>query len=279
MSYPVLPAHSLVKTLFCLTTIVYEFGEKIHINSSLDRIMSDPDSQENLSPVHRKALNHIATNSVGGTVHSFYDDPETDIQCGITVNHEQKRICVVFRGSSSLRDWLYDIQTWKTRLPDNTHVHAGFSKQLLSSWVYQRLTDDLSTLLSNYRDYKLLLTGHSLGAALAILFGYLFSKQYAGQIQIISFASPRVGGKGFKKSFESKPNLQHFRFVNKRDTVTALPLIKYNHVGIGIQLLDSKIRVIDTTCNKWYYGSLLNCWKISQHQTSSYFEKLDKCMW
>ena len=57
------------------------------------------------------------------------------------------------------------------------------------------------------------------------------SHEISQQVTIVSFASPRVGNNGWKKSFDAKENLHHYRITNCNDIVTAFPNILYRHVG------------------------------------------------
>ena len=52
------------------------------------------------------------------------------------------------------------------------------------------------------------------------------------KINIISFASPRVGNKTWATSFNNKENINHLRIVNQKDIVTAIPYICYNHCTV-----------------------------------------------
>ena len=103
----------------------------------------------------------------------------------------------------------------------------------------------LERLVSNVpirRTYKLYITGHSLGGALATLFGFYASccgSSGSGgdtssssvsslPITIVSVASPRVGNIAFARAFvelESLGKLRHLRIANHKDPITLNPTV------------------------------------------------------
>lgn len=79
---------------------------------------------------------------------------------------------LAFRGSSDFSNWVANLDTVfndDSGLCDGCSVHAGFWK----SW--EVVADDVQTQIdsaqSTYPDYQLVVTGHSLGGALAALGG------------------------------------------------------------------------------------------------------------
>jgi hypothetical protein len=110
--------------------------------------------------------------------------------------------------------------------------------------------------------YRLGVTGHSLGAALATLFGFYAATdqrilQNGKPVEVFSFASPFVGDHQFRTAFkllEREGKLVHARIVNEHDFVPMLPFISpkvdfeeklttesfdvtlYKHVGLQIFL-------------------------------------------
>jgi predicted lipase len=134
--------------------------------------------------------------------------------------------------------------------------------------------------LKKYPEFSIYITGHSSGGALSTLFGYMLSNEIEEDITIISFASPRVGNYEWKKAFETKPNLMHYRITNHRDIVTAFPYYMYHHVGHNIRLYNNKYNFIKCdTKRKWYEETIFTCWSMDEHNSDLYYNRLTGTEW
>ena len=102
----------------------------------------------------------------------------------------------------------------------NVRVHSGFYNYVFGLTKdpndpktyrkYDEILHDLNIMFQQYPNYKLYVTGHSLGAALSTLVAFsLASCNDTNHINIpkpitcINFASPRVGNKSFLKACQS----------------------------------------------------------------------------
>ena len=266
-----------------LTLLVYEYGKtfKIDKNINLTKFLSTIKKSELLEDnLRNNVISELALSSPLGIVYKFYSIDSTDLQVGITKSEANKRITVIFRGSESMRDWYYDLSILKTKLHDNVYVHSGFYKQLYNENMYENLKNDINDLIKEYTDYEIYITGHSLGAALATLFGYELARSIPNKVNIISFASPRVGNIEFKKAFDEKENLYHIRVTNNRDIVTAVPFINFKHVGTNICLYENSYDIFyNYSYNHWLKYSLFNCWRVSDHSMDLYYTRLLKNKW
>lgn len=76
----------------------------------------------------------------------------------------------------------------------NCTVHAGF----LASWLNTRpiILKHVSAARKQYRDYKVVLVGHSLGGAVAALAG-LEMQMRGWEPQVTTFGEPKIGNKEF----------------------------------------------------------------------------------
>jgi hypothetical protein len=75
---------------------------------------------------------------------------------------------------------------------------------------------------------RLHVTGHSLGGAIATLFGFYAATDPTitkdGPVMLYTFASPRLGGRSFQEVFkylERRGNIRHARIHNKKDKGTS----------------------------------------------------------
>jgi predicted lipase len=246
--------HDTIIDMLHITTLVYNYNEKMSNKTTVDEFtdLFGADIQ------FVELLNKYPK----GRIINFITDLETDVQVGVTINYISKRICVAFRGTDSLKDWYYNLQIKKYCIKGDIRVHKGYCSQLFVSNLYHRLSNQIQQLLHVNPEYKLFITGHSAGGALATLFGYLLSSEIPKkEINIVSFASPRIGNYAFKCDFENKPNLIHHRVTNRNDIVTATPIFRYWHVGRKVYIRSKKT-------------SLCCCLNVWDHTTDAYYKNL-----
>lgn len=213
--------------------------------------------------------------------HFFYD-LDNGLQCAITVSDKYKRVTVVFRGSDDAQDWLINLNAFKSvpAFDKDVAIHSGFLEVLASKRqeIFAAIDAILKAKLkSQGQQYDLFVTGHSLGGALATIFGYDMALKYEKQnVTVISFASPRTGNSAWRKKYNERENLTHFRVANNRDTVTCVLIIGFHHVGKTIYLTEGKSLYYGEDGYPWWKFSYFNCWLISDHFLTSYWERL-KC--
>jgi len=100
-------------------------------------------------------------------------------------------------------------------------------------------------------DTKLFVTGHSLGAALSVLFGIRLAHKYdTRHVQVINFGCPKVGNEAFAQLVNNKANLCVQRVAHKNDVVTRVPNFYYYHVGHTIQIDEAA----EPHAFKWHAG-------------------------
>ena len=130
---------------------------------------------------------------------------------------------VAFRGSSNLENWIDDAQFSHTCFNNNICIDKGFHK------LYETLNHTIIKKINKHQNKNLLITGHSLGAALATLLTYELNKDY--NISLITFGSPRVGNKEFVKEM-LKQNFLSNRITHYFDIVPHLPqeILNYKHL-------------------------------------------------
>ena len=152
---------------------------------------------------------------------------------------------VSFRGSSNIQNWIDNVQFRKV-YPYNDStiaVEKGFYK------AYQNVKPDvlsaMNTIQTKYSTNTVLLTGHSLGAAIATLMTFDLFDSY--DILLYTFGSPRVGNEQFVSSFDHSIPL--FRIVHYYDVVPHLPqeLLGFLHIPQEIWYTEDNVQY--KTCN------------------------------
>jgi hypothetical protein len=141
---------------------------------------------------------------------------------GFVAAHEGLGLAAVaFRGTEADRfeDLASDLSTLQTDFPGGGRVHAGFHA------AYLTVHDRLGMLLERAGG-RLLVTGHSLGGALATLAA---ASQSRVPDALITFGTPRVGDGRFGAALEARLAAGAVRrFVHCCDVVARLPPERYD---------------------------------------------------
>ncbi len=145
---------------------------------------------------------------------------------------EGNHTLISFRGSDtnfynlkgSIRDWATNFKVLMKKEPSGKgRIHLGFYSSYEREINHNPKTSHLfHTLLGNSEN--LIITGHSLGGALAILCAKdLSRKKINCKITCVSFGAPRVGNSAFVKSaIEISGKI--YRVINGNDIVPSIPL-------------------------------------------------------
>lgn len=147
-------------------------------------------------------------------------------------NAAEHTALVAFRGTKTPAEWLADVDAAPVPyLPvdDAGLVHMGF--QL----VYEHIRANVAQLLGAKCQgaQRVLVTGHSLGGAVAVLSGFDIARNlhFTKAPELYTFAGPRVGAPDFAASFDAAIPVC-CRVVNFMDVVPQVPLPPlYQHVG------------------------------------------------
>ena len=143
---------------------------------------------------------------------------------------------IAFRGSVNIQNWIDNIQISKISPYNDTSigVSKGFYKAYNS--IKPELFDNLPSLVDKYNTKRILITGHSLGAALATLMAYDIATAFPTYelSYVVNFGSPRVGNSAFSASFNGYSSLfTHYRITHYYDIVPHVPeeFLGYEHVS------------------------------------------------
>lgn len=156
---------------------------------------------------------------------------------------------------SALLQVLTDVGIDKTALSwkgkDLGQVHGGFRSAVLP------FIKPLLDLVQYSEVKKITITGHSLGAAEALIFGAILEADQPDlQVYIHTFGSPRTGSPMFVKTL-TDASVDVIRFVNGIDMVTMLP----SSIGLGDSVLHAGQQVtlnsagVSDTCKDWFINN------------------------
>jgi len=151
----------------------------------------------------------------------------------------RRDIIIAFRGTVTCLEWLENLRVSLTHLPGlvtgedgvGPMVQKGFlslytSKTSKRASLQEMIRKEIGRVIQRYTNepLSLTLTGHSLGAALAILSANDITTTFknAPMVTVISFGGPRVGNESFRKQLEQK-GIKILRIVNSDDVVTKVP--------------------------------------------------------
>lgn len=214
-------------------------------------IMASKFSYENEQVISNAVTNHWGMEFLG--LYSFWNDYQkmesTKAMIVKDTKSEPNLIVVAFRGTTP-----FDAVQWKTDvdiswydLPNVGKMHGGFMKALgllenggwpkeidersQHQYAYYAIREQLREMLKENKDAKFILTGHSLGGALAILFVAMLifheEEDMLDKLQgVYTFGQPRVGDEKFGEFMKSKLkkyDVKYFRYVYSNDMVPRVP--------------------------------------------------------
>ena len=145
-----------------------------------------------------------------------------DTQCFVAIASDI--VLIAFRGTENVADWIADFNALRVTRPYGK-VHRGFYH------AFNDVRSSLEAVLAPVRNRRLIVTGHSLGGALATVAAaeWLQDNSFA-PAAAFTFGQPRVGDSQVAKFINSSFGDRYSRFVNDDDIVPRVPP-GYSHVG------------------------------------------------
>ncbi|KAL4892082.1 Alpha/Beta hydrolase protein [Aspergillus ambiguus] len=201
----------------------------------------------------------------------------------LAADSTHKLIVLSFRGSRSPANWIANLDFAFDDAKDlcaDCKVHGGFWK----AWntVADTLRTQIQKARAAYPDYKLVFTGHSLGAAIATVGTTDLRTREKYSIDMYSYGSPRVGNAELAEYITSLGS--NYRVTHTDDIVPRLPprAVGYRHPspeywitsGNDVAVTASDITVVEgvassegnageatpsTSAHGWYFGDIGKC--------------------
>lgn len=165
----------------------------------------------------------------------YIKNNRTNVVGYVGYSASDKEIIVSFQGTKDAKNWLEDFDFTLTNYPKckGCQVHQGFYFDYLS--VHNELLAIITKLFTEHPDAHLLVTGSSLGSALATIAALELELVFRKQTELHSFGCPRVGNSQYA-SFLSQNIANRIRVVHNRDIVPHIPFLAmgYHHYAYEV---------------------------------------------
>jgi predicted lipase len=153
-----------------------------------------------------------------------------------------------------VRNWIADLEIDLVDTPicSSCQVHDGFNQAFLER--QSAVVGAVNSARAAHPSYALVITGHSLGAAVATITGAYFHSVRLN-CDIYTYGSPRVGNAAFANYASSTSHGSIYRITHLNDPVPQLPpggslawLTNYYHTTPEYWLSDGSYDTVDYNC-------------------------------
>jgi Lipase (class 3) len=194
---------------------------------------NSPQPGHSFKPAHPAAtVKQVTVKEYHAPVEGKFVFDRRDLTTPYLIATSEDTIYVSWRGTNNIVDWTKNLAFDMTPLRLNGqvfgHVHLGFLAAYLQHpnflYHFTKVLQDFS------QKPKLVVTGHSLGAAIAQICAFDLSlqgfKSKNGEVwsftpTVYSFGSPRYANIDLREAFGRR--VHHYRFVNNHDVVPSVP--------------------------------------------------------
>ncbi|KAI3513105.1 hypothetical protein L1887_20431 [Cichorium endivia] len=288
------------------TSIVGQLDKRLKLGESIKKgdgryneslaMMASKLSYENGPFVQAAVQDHLKMEFIG--FYKFWNAYQNQFTTYATMFQDTSNpnlIVVAFRGTDpfNANQWMTDLDISWYELKDMNNsgtigrIHSGFMKALglqrIKGWpkeldpppnqndehpyAYYKLREKLKEILGMNPNAKFMVTGHSLGGALAILFmGVLGLHEETWLLErlegVYTFGQPRVGDASFGRymmKMIKDHDVRYFRYVYSNDIVPRLPYddksLFFKHFGSSLFYNSFyKGKVLEEEPNKNYFS-------------------------
>ena len=164
----------------------------------------------------------------------IYVNEINEIRYIVLTDDSTKSHYVSIRGTANSHNAMQDINFFKDKSERlGIYLHTGFHR------TAEIIADDLLSRLEE--DYKVCVTGHSLGGAVAVIVSWYLDHANFNIGECVTFGQPKVTDSHGIRTMRDK--IKHTRVVNETDVVPLVPPTgthrhRYAHSGKLIKLLD-----------------------------------------
>ncbi|CAO3614382.1 unnamed protein product [Mucor hiemalis] len=170
-----------------------------------------------------------------------FSTKSNDIGGFILRSDAKKTIYLVFRGTNSYTNWIVNLtfEFAEYAAVKGAKVHKGFYRAYQEAIGY--FFKDMQEQIKAYPGYKIVITGHSLGGAQAVLAGMDLYQRIntisADNLSIYTVGAPRIGNPEFAYYVDST-DIPISRSVHNRDIVPHVPPQSFGYLHPGVEAWD-----------------------------------------
>eukprot|EP00977_Amphora_coffeiformis_P023548 scaffold13558_cov177-Amphora_coffeaeformis.AAC.2 len=196
-----------------------------------------------------------------------YKGSDQHLRHFVAIDHEHQEIVLSIRGTFSLAEFVVDAAGFCEPFGDGGQAHAEMAKQAQAVWKSARPA--IVKVWKAHPEYKLTLTGHSLGAGTACLLHlYLYENALQDippghQIQCVAFAAPPVYANEHPSPSLQSAMRRCVNFIYGHDAVPFLSVDSVRHLLSALQWVEKKtsgIRYRERLQLFWGYGDIDPTW-------------------
>ncbi|KAG0616241.1 hypothetical protein M758_5G101200 [Ceratodon purpureus] len=165
----------------------------------------------------------------GFKIHTLIVDVQHCLQAFVGVAENMKAIIIAFRGTqdTSMQNWAEDLYFRELDLDYpgviDAMVHRGFYAAYHNTTLRERVVGAVQDILQARSDLGVMITGHSMGGAMATFCALDLSANYGFKnVEVITFGQPRVGNQAFSVYYNEHVPLT-IRVTHAHDVVPHLP--------------------------------------------------------
>uniref|UniRef100_UPI00313BDF36 lipase family protein n=1 Tax=Pseudomonas sp. TH41 TaxID=2796405 RepID=UPI00313BDF36 len=189
----------------------YPLYEDVPYSKRLEILPFDPTLYAQNHPDKGKDQEHPANQH-------FFDDQKDGGDTQAFICHHDEVVLISVRGTASLKDAVRDVHALQVPFEEGVgRVHKGFYS------AFQAISNFVRSYLGRfYVDQKIIICGHSLGGAIALLLAEALRRSTTQKYNILlyTYGAPRAGDSTF---VEGAADLVHHRMVNNNDPVPGVP--------------------------------------------------------
>ncbi|CAH2251109.1 jg11812 [Pararge aegeria aegeria] len=149
-------------------------------------------TDDNCCLCHFAGVKYMSKLSADDIIFASFNNRVFELPFCVIADHDRESIVVAVRGSISLRDIFTDFSAGSEKfeadgLPEDTAAHKGMS--MGAAKMLRRLMPVLDRTFQQFPHYDLILTGHSLGAGVAVLVALKLRPKYP-HLKVFAFSTP-----------------------------------------------------------------------------------------